>query len=66
MPTNIYNFGAGPATLPRIVIEKITDRLGNFTDGMSVMEISHRSAAFTEFASQSEKNLIKTDFHSSR
>ena len=57
MPTNIYNFGAGPATLPRIVIEKITDRLGNFTDGMSVMEISHRSAAFTEFASQSEKNL---------
>ena len=57
MPTNVYNFGAGPATLPKIVIDKITDRLGNFTDGMSIMEISHRSSAFKDFASQSEKNL---------
>ena len=57
MPTNVYNFGAGPATLPKIVIDKITDRLGNFTDGMSIMEISHRSSAFKEFAFQSEKNL---------
>ena len=57
MPTNIYNFGAGPATLPKTVIEKITDQLGDFTDGMSVMEISHRSKSFKDFSSQSEKNL---------
>ncbi len=57
MPTNVYNFGAGPATLPKIVIDKIANRLGNFTDGMSIMEISHRSSAFKDFASQSEKNL---------
>jgi len=57
MPTNVYNFGAGPATLPKIVVDKITDRLGNFTDGMSIMEISHRSLAFKDFAFQSEKNL---------
>ena len=57
MPTNVYNFGAGPATLPKLVIDKITDRLGNFTDGMSIMEISHRSSAFKDFAFQSEKNL---------
>jgi len=57
MSTNVYNFGAGPATLPKIVIDKITDRLGNFTDGMSIMEISHRSSAFKDFAFQSEKNL---------
>ena len=57
MPTNVYNFGAGPATLPKIVIDKITDRLGNFTDGMSILEISHRSSAFKDFALQSEKNL---------
>ena len=57
MSTNIYNFGAGPATLPKRVIDKITDRLGNFSDGMSVMEISHRSKAFKDFSSQAEKNL---------
>ena len=57
MPTNVYNFGAGPATLPRIVIDKITDRLGNFSDGMSIMEISHRSSAFKDFAFHSEKNF---------
>ena len=57
MPTNIYNFGAGPATLPKTVIEEITNRLGDFTDSMSVMEISHRSDEFKDFASQSEKNL---------
>ena len=57
MSTNVYNFGAGPATLPKIVIDKITDRLGNFTDGMSIMEISHRSSAFRDFAFKSEKNI---------
>ena len=57
MPINIYNFGAGPATLPKTVIEKITAQLDNFTDGMSIMEISHRSKAFKDFASRSEKNL---------
>ena len=57
MPINIYNFGAGPATLPKTVIEKITAQLDNFTDGMSIMEISHRSKAFKDFASHSEKNL---------
>jgi len=57
MPRNIYNFGAGPATLPKTVIDKITDRLGDFSDGMSVMEISHRSKAFMDYASQAEENL---------
>ena len=57
MPTNVYNFSAGPATLPKSVIDQITDRLGNFTDGMSIMEISHRSTAFKDFASESESNL---------
>ena len=57
MSTNIYNFGAGPATLPKTVIKKIANRLGDFTDGMSIMEISHRSSSFRNFASQSEYNL---------
>ena len=57
MPINVYNFSAGPATLPKSVIEQITDRLDNFTEGMSIMEISHRSIAFKDFASESESNL---------
>ena len=57
MSTNIYNFGAGPATIPKTVIKKIADRLGDFTDGMSIMEISHRSSSFRNFALQSEYNL---------
>ena len=27
MPINVYNFSAGPATLPKSVIDQITDRL---------------------------------------
>ena len=50
MSTNIYNFSAGPATLPKSVIDKIIDRLSSLTDGMSIMEISHRSTAFKDFA----------------
>ena len=52
--TRIYNFCAGPATLPLPVLEKARDELLDFKGtGMSVMEISHRSAAFDEVAETS-------------
>ena len=35
MPTNIYNFGAGPATLPKTVIEEIK-RVQRLTGGFGV------------------------------
>jgi phosphoserine aminotransferase len=56
--TRIYNFCAGPATLPLPVLEKARDELLDFNNtGMSVMEISHRSAAFDEVADRSEACL---------
>jgi phosphoserine aminotransferase len=53
--TRIYNFCAGPATLPLPVLEKARDELLDFQgSGMSVMEISHRSAEFDEVAGTTE------------
>lgn len=45
----IYNFNAGPAALPLAVLEEIQANFLNFNaTGMSITEISHRSAAFDE------------------
>jgi phosphoserine aminotransferase len=56
--TRIFNFCAGPATLPLPVLEKARDELLDFDGlGMSVMEISHRSSAFDEIAESSEACL---------
>ena len=39
----VFNFSAGPAVLPRVVLEQARDELVVWHDsGMSVMEMSHR------------------------
>ena len=44
-----FNFAAGPSTMPQSVLEKAAGELLNYNgSGMSVMEMSHRSAAFQE------------------
>ena len=41
----VYNFSAGPATLPVEVLEKAQKELVDYHGtGMSVMEMSHRSS----------------------
>ncbi len=56
--TRIFNFCAGPAMLPLPVLEKARDELLDYNgSGMSVMEISHRSAAFDDVADRSEACL---------
>jgi phosphoserine aminotransferase len=53
-----FNFSPGPAVLPLEVLEKARDELTDWNgSGMSVMEISHRSAAFMEVATQAEADL---------
>src|SRR5579884_2125117 len=45
----VFNFSAGPSTLPVPVLEKAQAELLNYNGtGMSVMEMSHRSAPFEE------------------
>jgi phosphoserine aminotransferase len=47
MTKRVYNFYAGPATLPLPVLERAKEELLNFQDtGMSIMEISHRSKPY--------------------
>lgn len=45
----VYNFSAGPATLPLSVLEQIQNEMLSLPGvGSSILEISHRSPAFTE------------------
>ena len=54
----VYNFAAGPATLPIEVLERARDELTDWRgSGMSVMEVSHRSKAFVAVAEQAEADL---------
>jgi phosphoserine aminotransferase len=54
----IYNFSAGPAVLPKEVLEQARDELVNWQGcGMSVMEMSHRGKEFMGIAAQAEADL---------
>lgn len=54
----VYNFSAGPAVLPEEVLKQAADEMLEYKDsGMSVMEMSHRSAAFTEIITTAEADL---------
>ncbi len=54
----IFNFGAGPATMPVEVLERAKWELVNWHDaGMSVMEMSHRGRDFVGIAAQAEADL---------
>ena len=56
----VYNFSAGPAVLPRPVLEKAQSELLNYRgSGMSVMELSHRSSLFEEIIKDAEALLRK-------
>jgi phosphoserine aminotransferase len=56
--TPVYNFGAGPAMLPRAVMEQArAEFLDWHGTGMSVVEMSHRSRHFVAIAEQSEADL---------
>ncbi len=43
-----HNFSAGPSILPEEVLEKSAKALLDFDNGLSLIEISHRSKAFVE------------------
>ncbi|MCR5528208.1 MAG: 3-phosphoserine/phosphohydroxythreonine transaminase [Saccharofermentans sp.] len=54
----VYNFSAGPATMPLPVLEEIQAELLDYKgSGMSVMEMSHRSKVFQQIADEAEADL---------
>lgn len=69
MAERVFNFGAGPAVLPEPVLERIREDLPALPGvGASVLEISHRSAAFDEILAAAEANVrvlagVPDDYH---
>lgn len=54
----VHNFGAGPAVLPEPVLEQVRSELLDYQGtGMSVLEMSHRSAAFEGIIQRAEEDL---------
>lgn len=54
----VFNFSAGPSTMPLEVLEKAQKELVNYGNaGMSVMEMSHRSKDFQEIIDNAEATL---------
>ncbi|MBD1575710.1 3-phosphoserine/phosphohydroxythreonine transaminase [Vibrio sp. S11_S32] len=55
---SIYNFSAGPAALPKPVMQQAQSEFINWNGlGTSVMEISHRSKPFLKVAAEAEQDL---------
>ena len=56
----VYNFNPGPATLPLEVLQEAQAEFLNFADtGMSIIEISHRSAAYEKVHNQAKADILE-------
>jgi phosphoserine aminotransferase len=56
--SRVYNFSAGPAVMPEEVLKEAAAEMLDYNgSGMSVMEISHRSALFQNIIDEAEKDL---------
>lgn len=53
--SRVYNFSAGPSTLPTEVLERISNELLDWNNlGISILEIGHRTKPFAELAEKIE------------
>ena len=58
--SRVYNFSAGPAAIPLVVLEKAQKELVDFRGkGLSVMEMSHRSPEYLEIFNKAMSDLRK-------
>ena len=56
--TRVFNFSAGPATLPEEVLRQAAEEMLDWHgSGMSVMEMSHRGKEFIGIADEAEADL---------
>ena len=57
----VYNFSAGPSTLPEPVLSKAASEMLDYNgSGQSVMEMSHRSKEYEEIINGCEALLRQT------
>ncbi len=55
----VYNFAAGPATLPEPVLQEAADEMLDYRGcGLGVMEMSHRSKEFAQIIGDAKQDLI--------
>ena len=60
MSKQVYNFNAGPAVLPKAVMEKAAAEFVDYHGcGYGIMEESHRAASFDEVIQAAEANIRK-------
>ena len=58
MSDRVYNFAAGPATMPESVLQRAQSELLNWHGcGMSVMELSHRGSQFAEIHAEAKERF---------
>ena len=58
--SRVYNFSAGPSMLPEAVLKTAAAEMLDYNgSGMSVMEMSHRSAVYDAIIKEAEQNLRK-------
>ncbi len=58
MDDRVYNFNAGPATLPLEVLEEVQDEFLDFKgEGMSIIEMSHRSKTYDAVNAEVEADM---------
>src|ERR1700744_708483 len=56
MPDKKHNFGAGPGILPESVLNRAAEAVKHWdASGLSVLEVSHRSAEFEHVVKETEK-----------
>lgn len=56
--SRVYNFSAGPAVLPEVVLQEAAEEMMDYRGcGMSVMEMSHRSKMFETIIQEAEADL---------
>ncbi len=69
MTHRIYNFYAGPATLPYSVVQKASQAALDFNGlGLSILEISHRAKDFDDVIKEAQKDIkeimgLTDDYH---
>ncbi|MFB3057881.1 MAG: aminotransferase class V-fold PLP-dependent enzyme, partial [Ignavibacteriaceae bacterium] len=58
MGKKIYNFSAGPAILPKEVLQETQENLMELPGvGMSILEISHRSKPFDDVINRAKADI---------
>ena len=58
--TRVYNFNPGPATLPIEVLREVQAEFLSFDEtGMSIVEISHRSAPYEKVHNQAKADILE-------